>query len=69
MINLNRYYIWAAYLAVALCCLQGLNPENTVYAPWDQKVQIYNEYHGVFPLVGMGTLPPPLSPASVPLPP
>jgi hypothetical protein len=27
------------------------------------------EYHSVCPLVGIGTLPPPLSPASVPLPP
>ena len=33
------------------------------------KVHIYKEYHSVCPLVGIGTLPPPLSPASVPLPP
>ena len=33
------------------------------------KVHIYKEYHSVCPLVGTGTLPPPLSPASVPLPP
>jgi hypothetical protein len=33
------------------------------------KVRIYKEYHSVCPLVGIGTLPPPLSPASVPLPP
>jgi hypothetical protein len=32
------------------------------------KVFIYTEYHSVCPLVGIGTLPPPLSPASVPLP-
>ncbi len=33
------------------------------------KVHIYKEYHSVCPLVGIGSLPPPLSPASVPLPP
>ncbi len=31
--------------------------------------RIYVEYHSVCPLVGIGTLPPPLSPASLPLPP
>jgi hypothetical protein len=30
---------------------------------------IYKEYHSVCSIVGIGTLPPPLSPASVPLPP
>ncbi len=33
------------------------------------KVRIYKEYHSVCPLVGIGTLPTHLSPASVPLPP
>ncbi len=33
------------------------------------KVHIYKEYHSVCPLVGIGTLPPPLSPATVALPP
>ncbi len=33
------------------------------------KVRIYKEYHSVCPLVGIGTLPTPLSPASVPHPP
>ncbi len=33
------------------------------------KAHIYEEYHSVCPLLGIGTLPPPLSPASVPLPP
>jgi hypothetical protein len=33
------------------------------------KVRIFKEYHSVCPLVGIGTLPTPLSPASVPLPP
>jgi hypothetical protein len=33
------------------------------------KVHMYKEYHSVCPLVGIGTLPTPLSPASVPLPP
>jgi hypothetical protein len=32
------------------------------------KVHICREYHSVCPLVGIGNLPPPLSPASVPLP-
>jgi hypothetical protein len=30
---------------------------------------IYLEYHGLCPIVGIGILPPPLSPANVPLPP
>jgi hypothetical protein len=34
-----------------------------------QSTYIYKEYHSVRPLVGIGTLPPPLSPASVTLPP
>jgi hypothetical protein len=33
------------------------------------KVRIYKEYHSVYPLGGIGTLPTPLSPANVPLPP
>ncbi len=33
------------------------------------KVRIYTEYHGLCPLVGIGTLPTHLTPASVPLPP
>jgi hypothetical protein len=33
------------------------------------KVLIYKEHHSVCPFVGIGTLPPLLSPASVPLPP
>ncbi len=34
----------------------------------NHKVRIYKEYHSVCPLVGIVTLPTPLSPASVPLP-
>ncbi len=34
-----------------------------------QSTYTYIEYHSVCPLVGIGTLPPPLSPASLPLPP
>ncbi len=34
-----------------------------------QKVRIYKKYCSVCPLVGIGTLPTPLSPASVPIPP
>jgi hypothetical protein len=33
------------------------------------KVDTYKEYRSLCPLVGIGTLPTPLSPASVPLPP
>ncbi len=36
---------------------------------FNHKVLIYIENHSVCPLVGIGTLPSPLSPASVPLPP
>ncbi len=32
------------------------------------KVSIYKEHHSLCPLVRIGTLPPPLSPASVPIP-
>ncbi len=39
------------------------------YCNFKHKVCIYKEYHSVCPLVGIGTLPIPLSPASVPLPP
>jgi hypothetical protein len=35
----------------------------------NHKVHTNKEYHSVCPLVGSGTLPPPLSPASMPLPP
>ncbi len=35
----------------------------------EHKLHVNIEYHSVCPLVGIGTLPPPLSPASVPLPP
>jgi hypothetical protein len=34
-----------------------------------QSTYTYTAYHSVCPLVGIGTMPPPLSPASVPLPP
>jgi hypothetical protein len=37
--------------------------------PTAQSTYIYKEYHSLCPLVGIGTLPPPPSPASVPLPP
>ncbi len=41
---------------------------NVGYSYW-HKVRIDKECHSVCPLVGIGTLPTPLSPASVPLPP
>ncbi len=40
-----------------------------VVDPAQHKVRIYKEYHSVCPLVGIGTIPTQLSPASVPLPP
>jgi hypothetical protein len=43
--------------------------ENPTEKHTTHKVRIYKEYHSVCPLVGIGTLPTPLSPASVPLPP
>ncbi len=44
-------------------------PVHTAKDSPHRKVRIYKEYHSVCPLVGIGTLPTPLSPASVPLPP
>jgi hypothetical protein len=41
---------------------------STNYAS-THKARIFTEYHSVFPLVGIRTLTPPHSPASVPLPP
>jgi hypothetical protein len=38
--------------------ISGLSPQSSC--------TVYKEYHSVCPLVGHGTLPPPLSPASVP---
>ncbi len=35
----------------------------------NNKVSIYKEYYSVCPLIAVGTLPTPLLPASVPLPP
>ncbi len=40
-----------------------------VVDPAQPKVRTYKEYHSVCPLVGIGTIPTPLSPASVTLPP
>jgi hypothetical protein len=37
-----------------------------VVDPAQHKVRIYKEYHSVCPLGGIGTIPTPLSPASVP---
>ncbi len=49
------------------CCVKRQHDlSNTIFF---HKVRIYKEYHSVCPLVGIGTLPTPLSPASVPLPP
>jgi hypothetical protein len=42
-----------------------ISAEMTFY----HKVRTFKEYHSVCPLVGIGTLPTPLSPVSVPLPP
>jgi hypothetical protein len=45
------------------------NIDIRAYEYIHHKVHTYKEYHSVCALVGNGTLPPPLSPASVPLPP
>ncbi len=45
----------------------GLKRNLLVVDCFDQKVRIYKEYHSACPLVGIGTLPTPISPASVPL--
>ncbi len=52
--------------------LKGLNVMSKMEGGgkgWWHKVRRYREYQSVCPLVGIGTLPTPLSPASVPLPP
>ena len=46
-----------------------INIRANIAEVWDHKVHKYKEYHSVSPRVGIGTLPTPLSPASVPLPP
>ncbi len=48
---------------------QWLHNSRLGYPCSTKYVHIYKEYHSVCPLVGIGTLPTPLSPASVPLPP
>ncbi len=61
-----------AYLTFSFCPGPSATILNVVFyrlnVSWN-KVHIYEEYHSVCPLVGIGTLPPPLSLASVPLPP
>jgi hypothetical protein len=48
--------------------VNGTAPRRLM-VPLYQKVHLYTEYHSVCPLVGIGTLRPPLLSASVPLPP
>jgi hypothetical protein len=55
----------SAALCIYLC---GILHTNVLLSS-THKVRKYKEYHSVCPRVGIGTLPPPLSPASVPLPP
>jgi hypothetical protein len=45
--------------------VRGQSTTHTVL--YNVHCNIYKEYHSVCPLVGIGTLPPPLSPASVSL--
>ncbi len=49
------------------CGVAGMGPYLLLNG--GHKVRIFKEYHSVCSLVGIGTLPTPLSPASVPLPP
>jgi hypothetical protein len=57
--------------------LESANGERNIHKEFmvlfayrlQHKVHVYKEYHSVCPLVGTGTLPTSLSPASVPLPP
>jgi hypothetical protein len=48
---------------------QNVTPGVNLYHGWNHKVRLYKEYKSVCPLIGIATLPTPLSPASVPLPP
>ncbi len=57
--NNNMLFNLIVYIVHSVLCLDQE----------DHKVHIFIEYHSVCPLVGIGTLPPPLSSASAPLPP
>ncbi len=56
-------------LSVEVSYFSSFKVHKTVVNHLKHKVRIYKEYQSVCPLVGIGTLPTPLSPASVPLPP
>jgi hypothetical protein len=59
-------YTWNCCKMYATC--SGFVLSHTpLPVPSSHKVRIDKEYHSVCPLVGIGTLPAPLSPASVPL--
>jgi hypothetical protein len=62
MSNLELLLILSSY---SHTCTVTLTSEHTP----PHKVHTYKEYHSVCPLDGIGTLPPPLSPVNVPLPP
>jgi hypothetical protein len=63
LLGLSHYMLNTATMLVIFTYLPEAFSEDV-----HLKVRIYKEYHSVCPLVGIGTLPPPLSPASVPLP-
>jgi hypothetical protein len=53
----------------SLCYVCSVPTVSSVTDVSNHKVRICKEYHSVCPLAGIGTLPTPFSPASVPLPP
>ncbi len=59
------WYAWVVCFGVRF--IGGEWAEGSVVS--GHKVRIFKEYHSVCPLVGIGTLQTPLSPAIVPLPP
>jgi hypothetical protein len=62
----NRIKMAVRKVVLGLLCKEEISSPGIKK---DTAQSTYIEYHSVCPLVGIGTLPPPLSPASVPLPP
>ncbi len=71
MCSLLKDFGPVSYCTMTQWCLSAISPWFSLISVYSiqHKVRIYKEYHSVCPLVGSGTLPPLLSPASVPLPP
>jgi hypothetical protein len=80
-VKLEKFILWTMILINLESLLCGPDPDSDGVLlagealpqlstlPLHHKVNIYKEYHSVCPLVGIGPLPPLLSPASVPFPP